>query len=1205
MKGFYPLLLVALIYACTPSKEQTENTDTIKVVEAQGFQLPNDSLRPPTVVLVDKNKLTKVRAGKPKTTPLKTNVRPAGKPTVRRAGKPRTCTPGKDSIKLPITFPASGKEVMAGIPQVVIAKEPFVRDLNPQNFSIYGKRQGLINNSIQYMLQDKNANIWLGTNGGIVCYDGKNFTTYGTKEGLCSNRVRCMLQDRSGALWIGTFNGGLCCFNGKTFKTFTTKEGLPDNYVRSMLQDRHGYLWFGTNKGLIRYDGTSFSVFTEQQGLANNCVYSILEDKSGKLWFGTNNGVSCYNGNSFATFTIKEGLCDNVILSIFEDTPGSLWFGTEDGLCCYDGSTFATITQKQGLCNNLVWSISQDQKGSLWFATYNGLCSYDGKTFTTYTDKEGLTDNVVLNTLHDNSGNIWLGTLTGGLSLYNGKTFTFFSELGLLKDYNVLSLYQDKTGNIWFGSYDGVTYYDGKSFHYFTTKEGLCSNAVFSIHEDRSGNLWFGTDLGISCYDGETFTSYLTVQNLNLSKVSSITQDKSGNLWIGTIDQGAFCYDGKFITNYTTRQGLCSNVVWKITEDHSGNLWFGTNNGVSSFNGKTFTNYAKQQGLCGDFIQNLMCDKSGNLWFGAEDGLSFYNGKQFITLTEKQGLSNNKVATFLEDSSGTIWFGAAFGISKLKRTTWNEVVTHLQTNTPYNNENIFESYGYDDGFLGIGCSRASLFNKNDETIWIGTNTKLTVYHPPVMDKADTIPPNIQLNGLQLFNEPLPWTDLLNNQDTNLKLGNGVILHNCTFSSLSKWYAVPENLSLAYNNNYLNFSFIGITMKKPNQVKYQYMLQGFDEHWSARTNRTNAPYGNLPPGTYTFCVKAVNSTGYWSPPLQYTFSIRPPWWLTWWFKTLVVVFATGLIWRYIRWRERKLKKEKEMLESAVALRTKEVVNEKKQVEEQKKRVEEKNVMVLAQKRLIEEKHKEITDSINYAERIQRSFIASKKMLDENLTDYFVLFIPKAVVSGDFYWAAKLNNGNFALVTADSTGHGVPGAIMSLLNITSLEKAVEICTQPADILTFTRKTIIERLKNDGSADGGKDGMDCSLLSFDFKHLRLSVAAANNPVWILRGNEVIEIEPDKMPVGKHDQQNLAFTQKEITLQSGDLIYTFTDGYADQFGGTKGKKFLSKNLRLLLASNMHLNPAQQKSILLNTLNTWKGDNEQVDDITVIGVKI
>lgn len=325
-------------------------------------------------------------------------------------------------------------------------------------------------------------------------------------------------------------------------------------------------------------------------------------------------------------------------------------------------------------------------------------------------------------------------------------------------------------------------------------------------------------------------------------------------------------------------------------------------------------------------------------------------------------------------------------------------------------------------------------------------------------------------------------------------------------------------------------------------------------------------------------------------------------------------------------------------------------QKATIEAQKLLVDEQRFIAVNQKHIIEEKHKEIHDSINYAKRIQYSLLASNKLLNENLKDYFLFFKPKDVVSGDFYWGASVNsmqlsvsssatanytlptNHLFFLATADSTGHGVPGAIMSMLNISCLNEALnsDKLLEPADILNATRKKVISHLANDGSEEGGKDGMDCSLCAFDFENKILKVAAAHNPVWIVRSNspfeggaqragdvvtslnnyrdnapEIIEIKPDKMPVGKHDRQDILFTQHEIQLQTGDVIYTLTDGFPDQFGGEKGKKFMSKNLREFLAANAHLSMSDQKELLEKTFTDWKQDLEQVDDVTVIGIRI
>jgi tetratricopeptide (TPR) repeat protein len=279
---------------------------------------------------------------------------------------------------------------------------------------------------------------------------------------------------------------------------------------------------------------------------------------------------------------------------------------------------------------------------------------------------------------------------------------------------------------------------------------------------------------------------------------------------------------------------------------------------------------------------------------------------------------------------------------------------------------------------------------------------------------------------------------------------------------------------------------------------------------------------------------------------------------------------------------------------------------KVTERQKEIIEKQKQKVDGAYTLLNIKNKEITDSINYAERIQRAFLASKKLLDKNLTDYFVLFKPKDIVSGDFYWATKLSNDNFVLVIADSTGHGVPGAIMSILNIACIDKAVtQGINSPDLILNETRRLVIRSLKNDGSLEGGKDGMDASLLSFDFKNNLLQCACANNPVWIVRNNELIEIKPDRMPIGKHDKDKIPFTLQIQNIQKGDIIYTLTDGFADQFGGISGKKFKYKQLQELLLSITHEPMQTQQQKLSDAFDNWKGDLEQVDDVCLIGIKI
>lgn len=260
----------------------------------------------------------------------------------------------------------------------------------------------------------------------------------------------------------------------------------------------------------------------------------------------------------------------------------------------------------------------------------------------------------------------------------------------------------------------------------------------------------------------------------------------------------------------------------------------------------------------------------------------------------------------------------------------------------------------------------------------------------------------------------------------------------------------------------------------------------------------------------------------------------------------------------------------------------------------------------QKNTIEEQQKDIQDSINYAQRIQNSFMASETIFRENCSDHFILFKPKDVVSGDFYWA----NSDFDklyLCVADSTGHGIPGAFMSLLNLSLLNEALlsRKLEDTHEILNFIRKILILGLKPDESGQGGNDGMDCCFVRIDLTKMELQMCGANNPLWIVRDNKLIELASNRMPVGRSPKQDIPFTSQIFSLKKNDILYLFTDGFADQFGGPQGKKFKYKQLNELLLANVNDPMNNQKEVLNSTIQKWKGSLEQVDDICIIGIKI
>lgn len=264
-----------------------------------------------------------------------------------------------------------------------------------------------------------------------------------------------------------------------------------------------------------------------------------------------------------------------------------------------------------------------------------------------------------------------------------------------------------------------------------------------------------------------------------------------------------------------------------------------------------------------------------------------------------------------------------------------------------------------------------------------------------------------------------------------------------------------------------------------------------------------------------------------------------------------------------------------------------------------------IEVEKQRDLIEAKNKEVTDSIHYAKRIQRALFASDNLLKNNLPEHFVLYKPKDIVSGDFYWASRQGD-KFYLCVADCTGHGVPGAFMSLLNIAYLNEGVteKKLESPDKILNDVRDQIIFSLSNNEIGEESKDGMDAVLCLLDLKGMWLRFSCANNPLWLLRNGELKIFKPDKMPVGKHHGEQKPFTLQTLGLRKGDTVYLLTDGYADQFGGEKGKKFKYQQLQELLVQNGTKSMEEQKELLDNTIEKWRGSLEQVDDILLIGIK-
>lgn len=952
MRIKYLCSILLLLISCGQKQESTSVKETqFKIFQANGQVVEASKLMLPEVIKVNEAQLKKVIAGKPSVVAYTSNTKQAGEPQITKLLAPNSITPGNANVPPPVTFDVIDSPFVAGVPELVVAKDMLSKDRNPANFSTYGKLHGLKHGNVRCMLQDNAGNVWFGTNGGGVSkYNGKTFSTFTESEGLSSNLINCMFQDSNQNIWLGTADKGVVRFDGKSFINYKEKNGIAGNNIQSIMQDKSGAIWFASKGGGVsKLFKNKFTNYKSIHGLANNNVNKILSDGYGNTWFATDSGISKFDGKTFFTITEKEGLPYNKVLCAYSDSKQNLWFGTDGkGAFEFNGKTFLTYTEKEGLANNVVKDIIKDSEGKLWFSTFGGgISKFDGNSFTTYNESQGLIKNIVFCSMQDNGGNLWFGIQDCGVSKFNGKTFTTFNENDGLANNVVLGITEDKNSNLWLGSNGGVSMFDGKSFATFTDKEGLPNKVVLCLLQDRLGNFWFGTNGGgVAKFDGKTFTHFTEKDGLQNNFVYSMSEDRNGNIWFGT-GKGVSVYNGNnstkgadklfgTITNFGKKQGLSDNEIRSIIQDKQGRTWFCTlGDGIIMYDGNVFTNYNKDSGLPSNLIISALQDKNGRFWFGTlGEGVLQFDGKTFTSFTKKEGLTNNMVFDILEDSRGNIWFATRFGLSMFRANNLAALaINNIEGNV--SKQNVwFKNFNYIDGFLGIGINIGKTMKEDKQgNIWIAANDRIMVYHPPKIDQAETQGPSIELHGLSLFNEKINWTSLENKQDSTITLGNGIKISNFSFAGTSKWGNIPEQLSLAYNNNYITFHFTGITMQQPQMVKYKYMLEGNDPSWSSLTYSNEAAYGNLAPGVYTFKVKAMNSEGFWDKEARYTFTIRPPWWRTWWAYASYVLLISSSAVTLVRRREQDLRTRQKELELKVDEATQEIRIKKDEVEKQ--------------------------------------------------------------------------------------------------------------------------------------------------------------------------------------------------------------------------------------------------------------------------------
>jgi ligand-binding sensor domain-containing protein/class 3 adenylate cyclase len=925
-------------------------------------------------------------------------------------------------------------------------------------FTNYNSDDGLALDGIKGSLLDSRGHLWFGTySGGVSRFDGTSFTNFTADHGLASNIVTKVFEDSKGNIWFTTNGGGIGKYNGKVFSRYTTAQGLPDNVFWSIAEDSEGNMWFGSYEGGVsKFDGESFTNYNMEDGLSANFVLSILVDRQGILWFGTSGGLSRFDGTTFKNYTYEDGLISNMVLSILQDSNGSYWFGTVFGLSKFDGEEFTNFTTDDGLADLTVWDILEDGDKNIWLATTYGLSVFDGNLFKSYTTDQGLASNTLSSIVEDRNGHIWVGTEDAGISRFDGLAFTNFTKDHGLPDNFIENIFEDSKGNLWFGTIYGLSKYDGFSFTNYSRTQGMAENGGYSMAETNEGIFWIGTLNGLSRFDGDSFTNYTVEQGLPGRKIKCLLLDQKGNLWLGTNDGGISKFDGYGFTNFSIEQGLVDYDINSMAEDENGHLWFASYYGLSRFDGESFTNFTTEQGLASNVVTNISKDELGNLWFGTERGLSFLSKElilesaakgpeviSFVSFTTEDGLHDNLVSQVLAIPGGKIVTGSNQGIG-----IFNSPIGKDGTVTKITDVEIF-NHLTGHPIKDITGSDKTMFVDSMGIFWIGTGSKstgLVRFDYEALKKNKTLP-DIWINEIRLNEEKVSWSSMLEKTEEDFKLDSlsFPILHTeevlrfekildqkerkefqkkydgISFTDISPFFYLPQDLILPYYHNQVTFEFSSTELSNPQLVEYQYILEGYDRDWSPVLQKTNATFGRIKEGNYTFKVKArytgiseVDAYG-WSEPVVFSFRVLPPWYRTWWAYMIYALGFFGSFRYYVKRRERALKKKQEELEQIVDIRTAELRAEKKKSDDlllnilPEEVAEELKAKGSADAQLIDEVTVLFTDFKGFTQLSEK---LSPKELVAEINDCFSAFdhimqkhkIEKIKTIGDAYMAA---------------------------------------------------------------------------------------------------------------------------------------------------------------------------------------------------------
>ena len=1037
-------------------------------------------------------------------------------------------------------------------------------------------------------------------------------TNYTSKHYNAHNENWCCAVNKYGILYFGNSSGYVLEYDGKNWNKIPTK---LKSVVYSLACDSNGIVYVGCQGdfGLIKPNNFGKMLYYSlAEQLKDSLILkqifwkTYINSKHEVYFCSPQNVYRYYNNkiksiklppNSWLSFYIDDKLyVSNSELGLFvlekdkfipvkgfEALKGSdiqiIDKISNDNLLIFNGNNFYEYNLKTQTLNqikeNYIWKYLKQNyayttdgiygKLKAWSTINGGVVITSNKWTTSYI----INDSVGLNSSGISSvkisaidGTIWATTLNGISKIEYQNPFRYFGQNQSLK--GIIYKIKKYKGKLYVATSTGLYVLELYTFNSYFKKIDYFKNNIVNYLEIVNINgkelLWISSQSSLFQYDGQNFKKLFPQTEIITEYI--YYSDFTKNIYIGAFN-GLYIYNPN--KNILEKYPNIKESILSILEDDEHNIWFSTSsNGIYCIDANNkLTHYTDKDGL--PVLNDIFLYKhSDKILLCTSKGLYYYDKisksfKEYNHLGEWLTNKNNNIIFCQKGYNNQLWFN---------------INNKLYLLIPHNN-----SYDVDSlTFKRLPeLSIYSIYTEPTGKTWIGTSEGLFSYNPKIK------PPDNKFYTLIR-------SVTLSKTDSTIFYGQ----YYDPLNLISFKQTANSNYILDYKYNSLIFTFSTPYYQEEKKIEYSYYLEGFSESWSNWTKEDKAIFTNLPEGKYVFKVKARNVYLQESEIASFTFEIKPPWYRTIIAYILYVLSAAALFIVSLKLYTKKLEADKRRLEKIVEERTAEIVKQKNEIEEKNK--------------VIEQKNKDITDSIYYAKRIQEAILPPKQYIEGANVDIFIYFRPKDIVSGDFYFIKNIKRSNILVVAAaDCTGHGVPGAFMSMLGSSLLN---EIVTKPevnhTDIvLNELREGIIHSLNPEGKHTETKDGMDIAFIAYDYLNKKLEFSGANNPMYLIRNNELIEYKADKMPVGLYERKDAPFSRVEIDVLNEDIIYLFSDGFADQFGGENGKKYMYKRFKEFLLSIHKLPMEEQEKLIDEEAKRWRGDQyEQIDDQLIIGVR-